>query len=145
MPSRLFLLRPPIPPQSDDPVEIRRYHADAAKWHFKVACLIAVLIIAGAWALTPAGFARAGEVKQEIQNVKNEVESIKNLQKVDSSRLAKALSNTVAADIRFLQAKRCKETNQNERERLWNEIELKQDEYLELRSTRYEVPSCSEI
>ncbi|HEX2242712.1 MAG TPA: hypothetical protein VHK27_05580 [Gammaproteobacteria bacterium] len=161
MPQRLLtILRPPDLPQSDDPAEIKKYNARVNRYHFNVAvCVMALMILSG-WAASPFGFARAGDIKPQIDEalkpVKDEINKLEQAviavtksQETNTRRLAISLANSTAGEIRLLAAKRCKERgptgNANERERLTREIERKQDEYYELRGSHYQIPNCEDL
>lgn len=156
MPQRLLFLRPPDLPQDDSDAEHKKYRRSMARWSTKVAVVIGVFAVAGAWALSPIGFARAADVKAQIDKaleplqqqqveLKTELGKVKATQERDSRRLAVSLSNGVASEIRLLRSKICKGQEPAERDRLWREIERKQDEYSELRGQPYNVPSCGEL
>jgi len=133
----LFIYPPPLP-QSDDVEEQRKYRRAMHSWTARMS----ILAFAGALAITvavsPYGFARAADFRAEIK-------AIKETQDRDSKRLALSLSNGVASEIRFLQAKRCKEVDSAERDRLIRETDRKQDEYRELRGEFYRVPRCEDL
>jgi len=158
MPNRLLFLRPPPLPQTEDEEEQRKYRAKVAAYHYKLSMVMLALIVFTGWALSPLGLARAQNVKPQIQEalapVEAEVQQLKTIlaqvttnQELNAKRLTRSLSNSVASEMRFMQAKRCKLSNaeEQERERLWNEIERKQDEYQELRNERYNLPNCAEL
>jgi hypothetical protein len=63
---RLLFLRPPDLPQNDTDEEHMRYRRSLARWSTKVAVTIGVFAVAGAWALSPIGFARAGDMQGKI-------------------------------------------------------------------------------
>lgn len=153
---RLLFLRPPDLPQNDTPEEHMKYRRSLAKWSTKVAVVIGVFAVAGAWALSPIGFARAADVQQQITKalepiqdeaakLKSEIVEIKTIQARDSRRLAVSLSNGVASEIRSLRLKICKGLPTEDRDRHWREIGRLQDEYSELRGAPYNVPSCGEL
>lgn len=154
MPQRLMFLRPPDLPQKDTPEEHRKYRLKLARWQSKIAVVIGVFAVAGAWALSPIGFARAADVKQQIDKalepiqeqqakLASELSEVKATQARDSRRLAVSLSNGVASEIRSLRLKICK--GSEDRDRHWREIERLQSEYSELRGQPYNVPSCGEL
>lgn len=156
MPQRLLFLRPPDLPQKDTPEEQRRYRTKLARWQSKIAVVMGVFVVAGAWALSPIGFARAADVKQQIdaalepiqaqqKALAAELADVKATQARDSKRLAISLSNGVASEIRSLRLKICKGLSTEDRDRNWREIGRLQDEYSELRGQPYNVPSCGEL
>lgn len=156
MPQRLLFLRPPDLPQKDTPEEQRKYRTKLARWQSKIAVVMGVFVVAGAWALSPIGFARAADVKQQIdaalepiqtqqKALAAELADVKATQARDSKRLAISLSNGVASEIRSLRLKICKGLSTEDRDRNWREIGRLQDEYSELRGQPYNVPSCGEL
>lgn len=117
---------------------------------------MAVFVIAGAWALSPIGFARAGDMQAKIDEalkplqeqqkaLATEVAAVKATQAKDSRRLAVSLSNGVASEIRTIRLKICKGLPEEDRDRSWREIGRLQDEYSELRGAPYNVPPCGEL
>jgi hypothetical protein len=156
----LTILRPPTLPQSDEPDKMRAYHIRVANYHFNIAIAVMTLLVIAAWAASPLGFARADSIKPQIDEALKPVQAdIKKLetaiiavtasQETNTRRLAVSLANSVAGEIRLLASKRCKERgaqgNYQERERLTKEIDRKQDEYNELRQSRYTIPSCEDL
>lgn len=127
-----------------------------SRWYSKIAITMGVFVVAGAWALSPIGFARAADVKQQIdealepiqaqqKSLAAELADVKATQARDSKRLAVSLSNGVASEIRSLRLKICKGLSTEDRDRNWREIGRLQDEYSELRGQPYNVPSCGEL
>lgn len=156
VPQRLLFLRPPDLPQDDSDAEHKKYRLRMARWSTKVAVVMGVFVVAGAWALSPIGFARAADVKAQIDkalepiqqqqaNLASQLAEVKATQARDSRRLAVSLSNGVASEIRSLRLKICKGLPTEDRDRLWREIGRLQDEYSELRGAPYNVPSCGEL
>lgn len=153
---KLLLLLPPDLPQSDDADEQRRYKKAVSSYLKRLAVVIMGLSAAVALAVTPIGFARASDIETKIEEALKPIRAeqkqtadaltaLKNVQDRDSKRLALSLSNAIASEMRFLQSKRCKEVDANERDRLYREIDRKQEEYSELRGISYNVPRCSEL
>lgn len=133
-----------------------KYRARLARWSTKVAVVIGVFVVAGAWALSPIGFARAGDIQTRIDKALEplqkqqaemtaEIAKVKATQERDSRRLVLSLSNSIASEMRLLRAKICKGQTTEDRDRLWAEISRRQDEYSELRGQPYAVPSCGEL
>lgn len=156
MPQRLLFLRPPDLPQDDSDAEHKKYRLRMARWSTKVAVVMGVFVVAVAWALSPIGFARAGDMQSKIDEalkplqqqqteLKAQVAEVKAIQARDSKRLAVSLSNGVASEIRSLRLKICKGLPNEDRDRYWREISRLQDEYSELRGASYNVPSCGEL
>lgn len=156
MPFKLLLLLPPDLPQSDDPEEQKAYKKAVSSYLKRLALAIMTISAAITLAATPIGFARASEVTDKIEEAVKPVRDeqakintaliqLKSVQERDSRRLAMSLSNALASEMRFLQSKRCKEPDVNERDRLYREIDRKQEEYSELRGISYNVPRCSEL
>lgn len=161
MPQRLLtILRPPDPPQSDTKDEIKKYNTRLHRYYFNVSITLMSLIILSAWAASPIGFARAQNirpqiddalkpVKEDISKLQDAVIAVTKSQETNTKRLAISLANSVAGEIRLLASKRCKERgptgNAQERERLTKEIDRKQDEYYELRGSYYAIPNCEDL
>lgn len=101
--------------------------------------------MAGAWALSPIGLARAGDVEAKIELIKEDFAQIKIIQARDSRRLASVLANGIASEMRALALKRCQITDSRERESINKEIGLKQEEYKEYKDENYTIPTCSEL
>jgi hypothetical protein len=150
------MLQPPTPPTSSDPKDWREYLGSVSRYHFVVSLAVLSLLIGALWAMSPMGFARAGNIDERInaalvpikakqEEVEGVIHRIDDLQKRDSLRLAVSLGNSVSADIRLIVAKRCQERDPGERERLWREIEKRQDEYKIYREQSYPLPSCAEL
>lgn len=136
---KFLLIFPPALPQSDDAEEQRKYRRAMHSWTARMSILAFAGALLAAAAMSPYGFARAGDVKAQIAEIKT-------IQDRDSKRLALSLSNGIASELRFLMAKRCKETNNSEeRDRLIRESDRKQDEYKELRGEYYRVPRCEDL
>ena len=143
-------------PQSDDPIELRKYYRAVSRYHFNVTSIVATLVVTIAWALSPVGFVRANTLQDRIEasvaplkaeqaQLNAALKELKDVQARDSRRLATSLANGVASEIRFLQSKRCKEVDAEERDRLQREIERKLDEYTELRGSSYQLLRCGEL
>jgi hypothetical protein len=157
VPNRLLFLRPPDLPQDDSDAEHKRYRKALAHWSTKVVMVMAVFAVAGAWALSPIGFARAGDLEDKINtaieplqkqqdNLKTQLNQVQNLQARDSRRLSLSLANGIASEIRFLLSKSCKEKDGDERERLYREISKKTDEYEEFKGVPFGAwPKCGEL
>lgn len=151
-----MFVRPPDLPQSEDVDEQRKYRRALSSYNYRMAVCVYSLAIGAAWAVTPYGFVKAetlekriaevvSPVKDEQKELKLALADLKVIQTRDSSRLSTSLSNGIASEIRYLLAKRCKETNAFERDTLWREIERKQDEYKELRGEKYALMTCAEL
>lgn len=150
------LLRPPEPPVSTDPKEQALYLGRLHRYHFVVTSVVMALVVTSVWAVSPFGFARItivdSMVAQQLQPMKAkqiEVEGVirrmDDLQQRDSRRLALSLSNTLASDMRLLQARRCKETKLEEKDRYQREIDNKQNEFYELRQSNYQLQGCKDL
>lgn len=131
---KLLLIYPPPLPQSNDEQEQKRYRRAMHRWTVNVSAAIAIIVALISISLSPFGFALRADLTE-----------VRTVQLRDSTRLAISLSNGVASELRFLQYKRCKETNYYERERIWREITRKQDEYKDYRAEFYLIPSCVEL
>lgn len=93
-----------------------------------------------------SGFAFADDVDKKI---KGEVESMRTQMSDQSKVLERVvksvdmqIANSVASDLRLMWGKLCAEKNSNERDRLWGEIEKRQDEYFDIKGRRYTLPDC---
>jgi len=153
---KFLLVYPPTPPQSDDKDEQRLYRIALHRWTFKVSLAVLTFGVVGSWAFTPWGFARADDIKAkvdeaiapitaEVAQVKKQLTDINSQVEVNSRRLSLALANGIASELRFIQAKRCKEQSPAERDRLIAESDRKQDEYRELRGEYYRIPRCEDL
>lgn len=115
--------------------------AQMKTWYRNVALTLMLGAILCGWALSPWGFAYAGDVKEQInkalepivtaQNTQAtaQIEQAKLLNKV-SDQLNSQLANAAASEIRYLVAKRCQSgLSEQEKERVRKEIDTKQEEY----------------
>ena len=95
------------------------------------------------------GFAKAEDVpkliQQETQPLATAVAemSAKLNQQIELNKKREARS--LESDIRYLTAKLCATTAGAERDRLYREIDTKQEEFEALRGRRYTPPPCSEL
>lgn len=157
VPNRLLFLRPPDLPQDDSDAEHKRYRKALARWSTKVVMVIGVFAVVGAWAMSPIGFARAADVKQQINDaleplqqqqtaLKTKLDEVSKVQARDSRRLSLSLANGIASEIRFQLSKACKEKSGEERERLYREVSKKADEYEEFKGVPFGTwPRCGEL
>ena len=119
------------------------------RWRWNV-CLTLLVLCAGAiFAVSPAGFAYAGDLDKKI---KDAIEPIAQQQKVQGEKLdqvsrllTEQLAATVAAQIRLAVSKRCKTAGFVEREELARELDRLQDQYVTYKGSRYTAPTCGEL
>ena len=157
MPQRLLtILRPPDLPIGDNAEEQRKYMVKVARYHLNMSVAVAVLMVGAIWAASPVGFARSASVEEqinsaiepvklEVASTNNAVKQISDAQAANGKLLRLSLGNGVATDIRFLKSKICESKKQIERERFQHEIEIKQDEYRELKTFEYNIPECDRL
>lgn len=95
------------------------------------------------------GFAKADVVDAKIQRVTQpiiqEQTAMRGLLESINDQLKMQVSNSLSSDIRMLVAKRCKEIDSGERERINREIDRKQDEYRKVQGYFYGAPGCQEL
>lgn len=94
------------------------------------------------------GFAKADDTDSKIAKA---VEPIRAEQKRQGDQLATLtdvisdqIVSNIASEIRLLYAKRCKETDFQERDRLQDEIDKRQRDYRKYRQNKYEF-SCNDL
>ena len=98
--------------------------------------------------LAATRYARASDVDKKItaaiEPIVTEQKEQRRVLTVVSKQLTEQLANAVASEIRYLYAKKCKEENPTERDRLQREIDRKQREHIELKSERYQY-NCGDV
>lgn len=126
------------------------------RWRWNVCLSLLVLFIFAGLAMSPWGFLRAEEAERRAASlsvtVDQKIAGLQTEQKkqgaaIDrvSQLLIEQLATAKAAQIRLVISKRCKTTGFVERDELQREIERLQEEYMSLKSVKYDAPSCSEL
>lgn len=91
------------------------------------------------------GFLQASDMDNEVKPIKQELVQQRLFLEQMSKALTDSLAAGVASDIRVKIARRCKEKDRLERERLNKEIDKLQDQYVEYKTIRYPEPNCDEL
>lgn len=94
------------------------------------------------------GFAKADDTDNKIAKAVEPIRAEQKKQGKQITDLTDVISdqivNNIASEIRLLYAKRCKETDYQERDRLQREIDNRQRDYRKYRENKYEF-SCNDL
>lgn len=133
-----------------EPEERKAMNGALLKVGWRGALVFHVLWACGwlAFAGIGAGFAKAEDAERKIEKAIEPVMAEQAEQRALLTNLtdtiADQLASGIASEIRYLYAKKCKEEDYRERDRLQGEIDRKQHEYFKYRKTRYQY-DCRDI
>lgn len=83
------------------------------------------------------GWARAAEIEEKIQPLERKVAAV-------SDQVGSLVANSLASEIRYMVARKCKEPDPIEKDRLQREIDRKQYEYRDIRKEFYQF-GCDDV